>query len=170
MSDQEKDTIRQSIAQGLAAQDTKLRTAVAMSISSIAKWDYPSDWPALLPGLLRAIGSQDSLHLVSGALSCLAMFADDLDEDHIIQVHPSSRRHGSQKGFSKILLQSLGRTSICMTHQCHFPLKMLEQPLQVHDNIGREPRTFSSKVGPVLCCKRPHKIWDFKASLGGLIY
>ena len=46
----------------------------------------PAAWPALLPGLLRAISSQDNLPLVSGSLSCLSMFADELDEDHIIQV------------------------------------------------------------------------------------
>lgn len=57
-----------------------------MAVSGIAKYDYPADWPGLLPGLLRAIGAQENPALVMGALSCLSMFADDLDEEHVIQV------------------------------------------------------------------------------------
>lgn len=56
VGEEEKEAIRGALPGGLADPASKLRTAVALVIAAIARWDCPQQWPALLPGLLQAVG------------------------------------------------------------------------------------------------------------------
>lgn len=58
VSDSEKTAIRGQLPQGLADPLPKLRTAVSMAISAIAKWDLPDAWPGLLNLLMQAVTSK----------------------------------------------------------------------------------------------------------------
>ena len=86
MSDQEKVGIRAEIPNGLADPDSKIRTAVAMAIASIACTDVPHEWPTLVDDLVGAISSRSSPLLVSGSVRCLSMFVEEVDEEPLIQV------------------------------------------------------------------------------------
>lgn len=86
VSEKEKDAIRQQLPQGLAFADNPSRTAIAMAVASIAHWDFPDLWPNLLQDLLTALARKDEIHRVSGALTCVHMIAEEVEEDHIIQV------------------------------------------------------------------------------------
>lgn len=41
----------------------QVRTAVAMAVASIAKWDCPQQWPALIPGLVQAITAKKNVNM-----------------------------------------------------------------------------------------------------------
>ena len=84
----EKAQVRALLPQGLAAPDSKVRTACAMAISTIARWDCPEQWPELLPGILAAIADKTNIYLMNGAIQCLAMFVDELGDDHILSFTP----------------------------------------------------------------------------------
>ena len=49
IGEQEKAHLREIIPTGLADPNSVLRTAVAMVVANIAKWDCPQAWPALIP-------------------------------------------------------------------------------------------------------------------------
>eukprot|EP00887_Chlorella_sp_A99_P007628 scaffold20.g7628.t1 len=84
LGEEEKVRVREALPAGLADGDSKLRTAVAMAIAGIAKWDVPQAWPELMPRLLGSIVKQKDINLVSGSVRCLAMFLDDvLSEEQI---------------------------------------------------------------------------------------
>ncbi|XP_077222247.1 ARM repeat superfamily protein isoform X1 [Tasmannia lanceolata] len=51
-----------------------------MAIASIAQYDWPENWPDLLPLLLKLIGDQTNMYGVRGALRCLALISGDLDD------------------------------------------------------------------------------------------
>lgn len=59
----EKAQIREMLPTGLSDSNSKLRTAVAMAIAAIAKWDCPQHWPNLLPGLVNAITARKDMNL-----------------------------------------------------------------------------------------------------------
>jgi len=58
VSNDEKAAIRTHLLQGLADPLPKLRTAVSMAVSAIAKWDLPDAWPGLLNLLMKAVTSK----------------------------------------------------------------------------------------------------------------
>lgn len=89
VEDGEKSRIRELLPNGLNDSNSKLRTAVAMAIAGIAKWDCPQAWPALLPGLLHAITEKRDVNLVNGAVRCLSMFVDELGEEQVLQITPT---------------------------------------------------------------------------------
>ncbi len=86
VGEQEKAGIRAEIPKGLADPNSKIRTAVAMAIASIACTDVPQDWPTLIGDIVGAISSRTSPLLVSGSVRCLSMFMEELDEEPLIQV------------------------------------------------------------------------------------
>lgn len=63
VEDGEKAAIRELLPSGLSDPDSKLRTAVAMAVAGIAKWDCPQQWPNLLPGLVHAIAAKKDANL-----------------------------------------------------------------------------------------------------------
>ena len=66
----DKAAIKALLPRGLADPNSKVRTAVAMAIASIAHWEWPEKWPGLIEDLTRALGSAD-LNLVRGSIRCL---------------------------------------------------------------------------------------------------
>ena len=63
VSEAEKAAIRSQLPQGLADPLPKLRTAVSMAISAIAKWDLPDAWPGLLNLLMGAVTTKGNQNL-----------------------------------------------------------------------------------------------------------
>lgn len=47
--------MRQIILSGLSDSSSKIRTAFAVAVSSIARSDWPDSWPGLLLGLLEMV-------------------------------------------------------------------------------------------------------------------
>ena len=86
VNDSEKASIRNELPKGLADPDSKTRTAVAMAVATIATTDVPQEWPSLIQDIVGAISSRANPLLVSGSLSCLSMFVEELDEEPLVQV------------------------------------------------------------------------------------
>jgi hypothetical protein len=63
VEDGEKAQIREMLPAGLSDSNSKLRTATAMAIAGIAKWDCPQQWPNLLPGLVHSITAKKDINL-----------------------------------------------------------------------------------------------------------
>uniref|UniRef100_A0A803QQJ7 Importin-9 n=1 Tax=Cannabis sativa TaxID=3483 RepID=A0A803QQJ7_CANSA len=76
----EKEKIRRLLLLSLDDSYRKMCTAISMAIASIALHDWPEDWPDLLPYLLKLINDQTNRDGVNGALRCLALLSDDLDD------------------------------------------------------------------------------------------
>jgi hypothetical protein len=70
ISEADKTAIKSVLPQGLADPNSKVRTAVAMAVASIAHWEWPEKWPGLIEELTRALGSTD-MNLVRGSIRCL---------------------------------------------------------------------------------------------------
>ena len=62
-TDEEKRFIKEALPAGLSEADSKVRTAVALAMATIAKWDYPEQWPGLLERLVASIKSGHDTHL-----------------------------------------------------------------------------------------------------------
>ena len=62
-----------------------------MAVVVIAKWDLPGLWPSLPQDLLGAIASKLCPELVAGAVRCLAMLGEELDERQTIEVDSPHR-------------------------------------------------------------------------------
>lgn len=60
-----------------------------MAVASIAHYDWPEDWPELLPFLLNLISEQSNIDGVRGALRCLALISDDLDDTLVPRMVPA---------------------------------------------------------------------------------
>ncbi|CAM0914131.1 unnamed protein product [Alopecurus aequalis] len=84
----EKAVIRQLLLTSLDDSNGKIRTAIGMAVAAIGQNDWPEDWPELLPFLLRLIGDQSNGNGVRGALRCLALLSDDLDDECIPKLIP----------------------------------------------------------------------------------
>lgn len=81
-----KDQVRSIVFHGLADGNRKIRSASAFVISTIARYDWPEEWPDLLPSLIALLngGSPDS---VNGAMSVVAEFAsEELSEEQLLPV------------------------------------------------------------------------------------
>ncbi|KAL6631269.1 hypothetical protein ACP70R_028119 [Stipagrostis hirtigluma subsp. patula] len=88
VSASEKEVIRQLLLTSLDDSHGKIRTAISMAVAAIGQHDWPEDWPELLPLLLRLIGDQSNGNGVRGALRCLALLSDDLDDTCVPKLVP----------------------------------------------------------------------------------
>ncbi|KAL6838613.1 hypothetical protein ACP4OV_031570 [Aristida adscensionis] len=88
VSASEKEVIRQLLLTSLDDSHGKIRTAISMAVAAIGQQDWPDDWPELLPLLLRLIGDQSNGNGVCGALRCLALLSDDLDDTCVPKLVP----------------------------------------------------------------------------------
>ncbi|PON44541.1 Coatomer beta subunit [Parasponia andersonii] len=80
VSSDEKARIRRLLLLSLDDSYRKMCTAISMAIASIAVQDWPEDWPDLLPYLLKLINDQTNRNGVHGALRCLALLSEELDD------------------------------------------------------------------------------------------
>lgn len=60
---EEREAIKERLPEGLGDESSKVRTAVAMAVAGIAKWDCPQAWPGLIPGLVQAITAKKNANL-----------------------------------------------------------------------------------------------------------
>ncbi|XP_066375650.1 uncharacterized protein [Miscanthus floridulus] len=88
VSASEKVVIRQLLLTSLDDSNGKIRTAISMAVAAIGQQDWPEDWPELLPVLLKLIGDQSNGNGVRGALRCLALLSDDLDDTCVPKLVP----------------------------------------------------------------------------------
>ncbi|KAK1551997.1 hypothetical protein Q3G72_008654 [Acer saccharum] len=88
VSSEEKEIIRRLLLSSLDDSHRKICTAISMAVASIAVYDWPEEWPDLLPFLLRLISDQANLNGVHGALRCLAVIAGDLDDTMVPKLVP----------------------------------------------------------------------------------
>ncbi|XP_061986940.1 uncharacterized protein LOC133705642 [Populus nigra] len=77
---EEKEVIRSLLLPSLDDSHRKMCTAISMAIASIAVYDWPENWPDLLPFLLKLINDRTNVSGVHGALRCLALLSGDLDD------------------------------------------------------------------------------------------
>ncbi|KAI3434732.1 hypothetical protein D9Q98_002793 [Chlorella vulgaris] len=89
VAEEEKAVIREQLPTGLGDESSLVRTAVAMAVAAIARWDCPQHWPGLIPGLVQAITAKKNAHMVNGSVRCLAMFVDEQGDDQIMAISPA---------------------------------------------------------------------------------
>nr|CAB3488054.1 unnamed protein product [Digitaria exilis] len=80
--------IRQLLLTSLDDSHGKIRTAISMAVAAIGQQDWPEEWPELLPLLLKLISDQNNGNGVRGALRCLALLSDDLDNTCVPKLVP----------------------------------------------------------------------------------
>lgn len=85
---EEKAVIRELLLLSLDDPHAKICTAIGMSVASIAQYDWPEDWPELMSVLLRMIGCQTNMSGVRGALKCLTLLSDNLDDKSVPELIP----------------------------------------------------------------------------------
>ncbi|BEJ11716.1 hypothetical protein CspHIS471_0201760 [Cutaneotrichosporon sp. HIS471] len=81
-----KDLIRPMLLRALSDRERKVRTAAAFACSTVARFDWPDDWPSLLSELTRMLqtGSPDAVH---GAMRVVTEFVkNELSEDQLVPV------------------------------------------------------------------------------------
>ncbi|OCF34393.1 hypothetical protein I316_03907 [Kwoniella heveanensis BCC8398] len=80
-----KAQIRPIVFSGLSDPQRKIRLAAAFALSTIARYDWPDDYPDLLSNLIGLLrGSPDSVH---GAMRVISDFVrNDLSEDQLLPV------------------------------------------------------------------------------------
>ncbi|XP_043701110.1 importin-9 isoform X2 [Telopea speciosissima] len=88
VSSDEKAVIRQLLLFSLDDPHGKICTAVGMAVASIAHYDWPEEWPDLLPFLLKLIGDLTNMNGVRGGLRCLALLSGDLDDTVVPKLVP----------------------------------------------------------------------------------
>ncbi|KAK4430148.1 Importin-9 [Sesamum alatum] len=84
----EKASIRGLLLALLDDPYKKMCTAVSVAVSTIAQYDWPDDWPELVPFLLSLINDQTKLNAVHGALRCLALISSDMDDKMVPKIVP----------------------------------------------------------------------------------
>eukprot|EP00850_Spirogloea_muscicola_P006749 SM000032S12133 [mRNA] locus=s32:671386:680543:- [translate_table: standard] len=67
----------------LEFRERRLQTAVGMAIIAIAHFDWPQEWPELMPILVESIADPSNQLRVHGALQCLALLSDDIDDTQL---------------------------------------------------------------------------------------
>lgn len=87
-SEETKAYLRQVLPAGLHDSNARLRSAVAFSLSAIAHWEWPEQWPQLLDILLACLRSGPR-HAVHGAMRVLIEFTRDLTDTHAPTVAPA---------------------------------------------------------------------------------
>ncbi|KAK4765273.1 hypothetical protein SAY86_026363 [Trapa natans] len=88
VSSDEKAVIRKWLLLSLDDSHRKICTAISIAITSIAAYDWPEDWPDLLPHLVNLIKDQTNMNGVQGALKCLSLLSGDLDDSMVPQLLP----------------------------------------------------------------------------------
>ncbi|KAM4120044.1 hypothetical protein ACJW30_03G103900 [Castanea mollissima] len=88
VSSDEKVVIRRLLLMSLDDPQRKICTAISMAVASIAVYDWPEEWPDLLPSLLKLISDQSNMNGVHGALRCLALLSGDLDDKTVPALVP----------------------------------------------------------------------------------
>ncbi|KAM4109208.1 hypothetical protein ACB094_03G102800 [Castanea mollissima] len=88
VSSDEKVVIRRLLLMSLDDPQRKICTAISMAVASIAVYDWPEEWPDLLPFLLKLISDQSNMNGVHGALRCLALLSGDLDDKTVPALVP----------------------------------------------------------------------------------
>ncbi|AAG29216.1 hypothetical protein [Arabidopsis thaliana] len=83
VSSEEKALIRGQLLGSLDDSHRKICTAISMDISSIATYDWPEEWPELVPFLLKLISDPSNTNGVHGALRCLALLSGELDDKEV---------------------------------------------------------------------------------------
>ncbi|GFQ01727.1 importin-9 [Phtheirospermum japonicum] len=84
----EKASIRGLLIASLDDPSKKICTAVSVALSTIAHYDWPDEWPELLPFLLNLINDQTKLNAAHGALRCLSLLSSDMDDKMVPQIVP----------------------------------------------------------------------------------
>ncbi|XP_056696512.1 uncharacterized protein [Spinacia oleracea] len=84
----EKEVIRRLLLLCLDDSHRKICTAVSMAVASIAHYDWPENWPELLPFLMKLINDQTNMNGVLGALRCLALLSGDIDDKAVPSLVP----------------------------------------------------------------------------------
>ncbi|XP_004238985.1 uncharacterized protein [Solanum lycopersicum] len=88
VSSDEKVAIRGLLLPLLDDPHRKICTAIGMAVASIAHYDWPEDWPDLLPSLMKCITDQTNMNAVHGALRCFALVSADLDDNIVPKLVP----------------------------------------------------------------------------------
>ncbi|CAD5313707.1 unnamed protein product [Arabidopsis thaliana] len=88
VSSEEKALIRGQLLGSLDDSHRKICTAISMDISSIATYDWPEEWPELVPFLLKLISDPSNTNGVHGALRCLALLSGELDDKEVPTLVP----------------------------------------------------------------------------------
>ncbi|PKU87531.1 hypothetical protein MA16_Dca018062 [Dendrobium catenatum] len=142
VSPEEKRIMHQLLLPSLDDPNRKIRTAISMAIVSIAQYDWPDDWPELLPFLLKLISEQKTisggtllnmLYLVlilkrlilslfsevHGALKCLALLSGELDDTLVPKLLPAlyPRLH-SIISAPHLYEKSLRTKALAIVHAC----------------------------------------------------
>ncbi|KAG2706796.1 hypothetical protein I3760_05G118900 [Carya illinoinensis] len=65
-----------------------LQPAISMAVASIAVYEWPENWPDLLPFVLKLISDQTNMNGVHGALRCFALLSGDLDDKMVPALVP----------------------------------------------------------------------------------
>ncbi|KAM5567573.1 hypothetical protein ABKV19_015577 [Rosa sericea] len=89
VSSDEKVVVRKLLLFSLDDPHRKICTAISMAVASIAGYDWPEDWPDLLPYLMKLINNQTNMNGVHGALRCLALLSVDLDDTVVPTLIPA---------------------------------------------------------------------------------
>ncbi|XP_010532428.1 PREDICTED: importin-9 [Tarenaya hassleriana] len=88
VSSEEKAVIRGLLLSSLDDSNRKICTAISMAVASIATYDWPEEWPELLPFILGLINDRNNINGVNGALRCLALLSGDLDDNVVPSLVP----------------------------------------------------------------------------------
>ncbi|CAM9001254.1 unnamed protein product [Rhodiola kirilowii] len=88
VSRDEKETIRHHLLLSLDDPHRKICTAISMAVGSIASYDWPEEWPDLLPFLLKLVSDQSNINGVHGALRCLDLLSADMDDSIVPKLVP----------------------------------------------------------------------------------
>ncbi|KAK3015406.1 hypothetical protein RJ639_007478, partial [Escallonia herrerae] len=71
-------TIRRLLLSSLDDSHKKICTAIGMAVASIAHYDWPEDWPDLLPFLLKLINDQSNMNAKKALGYSSATYPDDI--------------------------------------------------------------------------------------------
>ncbi|KAI0504408.1 hypothetical protein KFK09_015360 [Dendrobium nobile] len=119
VSPEEKRIMHQLLLPSLDDPNRKIRTAISMAVVSIAQYDWPDDWPELLPFLLKLISEQKTINGVHGALKCLALLSGELDDTLVPKLLPAlyPRLH-SIISAPHLYEKSLRTKALAIVHSC----------------------------------------------------
>ncbi|GBG77457.1 hypothetical protein CBR_g23906 [Chara braunii] len=85
---EDKAFIKEFLPNALGDPEGKIRTAVGIVVATIAQKDWPEEWPGLMEFLLSCIRDHSSVDRVHGALCCLSLFADEIDDSQMPSLVP----------------------------------------------------------------------------------
>jgi len=89
ISDKEKKQLRDGLPNLLNTENGKLRTVASMCIAVIGNFDYPENWPSLLPSLVKCLNDHTKPNLAQGSLRTILLLAEDLTDSQIVEAIPS---------------------------------------------------------------------------------